>query len=59
MKKLDDTKKKGNDIGKLKMKLKKIDEKIGALMEKKAEIVNQIKDAEGLGKGEQEGVKHE
>jgi len=55
VKKLDDTKKKGNDIGKLKMKLKKIDEKIGALMEKKAEIVNQIKDAEGLGKGEQEG----
>lgn len=29
--------------------------KIGALMEKKAEIVNQIKDAEGMGKGEQDG----
>ncbi|KAF8098292.1 hypothetical protein N665_0269s0018 [Sinapis alba] len=53
--KLNNTKKKGNDIGKLKMKLKKIDEKIGALMEKKADIVNQIKDAEGMGKGEQDG----
>ncbi|KAK9951647.1 hypothetical protein M0R45_007084 [Rubus argutus] len=45
-----DKKGKCNDVGKLKQKLEKIDGKIEALTEKKADIMRQIKEAEGTEK---------